>query len=341
MFLKGDKVKFLDDVGGGVVTRVERNVIYVRNNDGFEIPVQASQLLKTEERAASHPFVAATESVPDETPVSVGYVDLSGDGENHNASVNILLAWTADRRKTEDTAYHVHLINDCSYHVMYVATMLKEGVFHGIQAGMLESDSLIHLADIRETELKNIHSLQLHILFFKQGVFLPQEPLSYSLDIDGLFLSDITRYQSNGYLDEKALLYNVTEKFLMAEIEKAAQKAPKEAQRKLQADAPRRPQHKEPESVEEEVDLHIEQLTDYPERLSAGEMLDIQTARFHVVLEGALRGNRKRIVFIHGVGNGRLRLEIRRIIDKQYPQLRYQDASFKEYGYGATLVFCK
>ncbi|MFP4019887.1 MAG: Smr/MutS family protein [Bacteroidales bacterium] len=47
------------------------------------------------------------------------------------------------------------------------------------------------------------------------------------------------------------------------------------------------------------------------------------------------------MVFIHGVGNGRLRYELRKSLDKDYPDLDYQDASFQEYGYGATLVFLR
>jgi hypothetical protein len=35
----GDKVKFLNDVGGGVVTRfLNKNMVMVENYDGFEIP---------------------------------------------------------------------------------------------------------------------------------------------------------------------------------------------------------------------------------------------------------------------------------------------------------------
>ncbi len=88
----------------------------------------------------------------------------------------------------------------------------------------------------------------------------------------------------------------------------------------------------------EEVDLHIESLVDDNSGMSNGEILEIQMGRFKTALDTAIIHKLRRIVFIHGVGNGKLKHEIRRTLDRQYPELKYQDASFREYGYGATMV---
>jgi len=88
----------------------------------------------------------------------------------------------------------------------------------------------------------------------------------------------------------------------------------------------------------EEVDLHIAQIIDNTEGLSSGEIVDIQLSRFRTSLEGALRSGQKKIVFIHGKGAGKLRRDIVRIIDNEFPRCTHQDASFAEYGYGATMI---
>jgi dsDNA-specific endonuclease/ATPase MutS2 len=88
----------------------------------------------------------------------------------------------------------------------------------------------------------------------------------------------------------------------------------------------------------EEVDLHIHEITDDYLKLSDGEILEIQLKRFYSVLEEAINDRNRKIVFIHGVGNGKLKYEIRKALDTKYPGLEYQDASFKDYGFGATLV---
>ena len=357
VFKKGDRVKFLNDVGGGVVTRIENKTIYVENQDGFEVPVLASQLLRAEvPQTESTPFTAIsskptqieeisvkTFETPAETMLS--YVDLTVDTDESNIdiSVNILLAWIPQRKKNGKTAFDLYLVNDCNYHIMYVAAMISEGAYRGIQAGMLENDTTINLTQISGGDLKHISSIRLEAIFFKKGAYMPQDPMRYELKIDEFYLTDATNYVTNDYFDEKALVYNVSYEYLMAEIENVAREAQlqfENQKKRIDRPKPKAPK-KTSENEKEEVDLHIEQLVDDPKALTPAEMLDIQMSRFTITLEGAIRNRLKRIVFIHGVGNGRLRLEINRTLDQKYPKLRYQDASFREYGYGATMVIIK
>ena len=46
----------------------------------------------------------------------------------------------------------------------------------------------------------------------------------------------------------------------------------------------------------------------------------------------------QKIIFIHGKGEGVLRQAVHKLLRKEYPQAGLQDASFREYGFGATLV---
>jgi dsDNA-specific endonuclease/ATPase MutS2 len=90
-------------------------------------------------------------------------------------------------------------------------------------------------------------------------------------------------------------------------------------------------------SLEKEVDLHIGELIEETNGLSNFEMLNIQLERFEKELDEAIEKNMKKIVFIHGVGNGRLKQEITAIL-KTIKGITFHDASYKEYGYGATQV---
>ncbi len=89
-----------------------------------------------------------------------------------------------------------------------------------------------------------------------------------------------------------------------------------------------------------EVDLHIENLVDFPKTLENGQIVEIQLKVFERMLETAIEQRKRKVIFIHGVGQGVLRAEIRQILDF-YPNVVVQDASYKTYGYGATEVLIK
>jgi len=56
------------------------------------------------------------------------------------------------------------------------------------------------------------------------------------------------------------------------------------------------------------------------------------------VMEENLKNKGQKIVFIHGIGNGTLKHELRRQLNTRYKKHNFQDASFREYGFGATMV---
>lgn len=91
---------------------------------------------------------------------------------------------------------------------------------------------------------------------------------------------------------------------------------------------------------EEVIDLHAEEVLPSVEGLAPGEILAAQMSRFEIALSLAVESKRHgRMIFIHGVGAGKLKYEIERKLRRDYPKLAWQDASFAEYGYGAIMVF--
>jgi hypothetical protein len=87
-----------------------------------------------------------------------------------------------------------------------------------------------------------------------------------------------------------------------------------------------------------EVDLHIHEILDRHEHMQPGEMLSIQIDHFERTLRIAEEKKIPRCIFIHGVGQGVLRNEIRRVLQEYYPNATFMDAPYAEYGFGATEV---
>ena len=87
-----------------------------------------------------------------------------------------------------------------------------------------------------------------------------------------------------------------------------------------------------------EVDLHIHELLDNTAGMSNGEMLEYQLGVFRRTMEENRRRVGQKIVFIHGKGEGVLRRAIETELKTKYKSCTFQDASFREYGFGATMV---
>jgi len=86
------------------------------------------------------------------------------------------------------------------------------------------------------------------------------------------------------------------------------------------------------------VDLHYDGEGLANSQLSPSAILALQLSRFHSAVEEAISKNIRKIVVIHGLGQGTLKMQIRKELQEKYPKFIYQDASFKEYGFGATMV---
>ncbi len=87
-----------------------------------------------------------------------------------------------------------------------------------------------------------------------------------------------------------------------------------------------------------EIDLHINKLIDSVIGLTNTEILTLQLGVFRRELNQAIKGNEREIIFIHGIGNGTLKGELRRVADQEFKWCSQEDASFKEYGFGATRI---
>lgn len=87
-----------------------------------------------------------------------------------------------------------------------------------------------------------------------------------------------------------------------------------------------------------EVDLHIHHLVKSEKHLSSHDKKLIQLDTAKHKLEFAMQKKIQKIVFIHGVGEGTLKMELEYLF-KRYNNLKYYDADYKKYGQGATEVY--
>lgn len=86
-----------------------------------------------------------------------------------------------------------------------------------------------------------------------------------------------------------------------------------------------------------EVDLHIQHLMSSNFELSSHDMVIMQMKYVKEMWSLAKKNRYTKLVFIHGVGQGRLRREIRDFLSHQ-TNCEVFDANIQTYGFGATEV---
>lgn len=87
-----------------------------------------------------------------------------------------------------------------------------------------------------------------------------------------------------------------------------------------------------------EVDLHIHNLIDNERNLTSYDKLNLQLDTAQRKLEFAITKRIQKIVFIHGVGEGVLKMELETLFSR-YDNLKFYAADFQKYGLGATEVY--
>lgn len=86
-----------------------------------------------------------------------------------------------------------------------------------------------------------------------------------------------------------------------------------------------------------EMDLHIHQLLDNTRGMTNFDMLTLQLREAEKALKKARKAKAIKLIFIHGVGEGKLRLELHHWL-AGVEKISFYDASFLKYGAGATEV---
>ena len=360
MIKKGDNVRFLNAVGGGIVTRVDENkkMVYVEDGDGFEMPVQERECVlieainketnfpirdfKTKTTAVSAQMAREPESAKTE-PAKAEPIVETPEGEN---LVALLAFFPMNIKEMQTTSYECFLVNDSNYYLYYNVVNGENDAWQSVANGLIEPNTQEMLAEITKEQLSAWERLRVQLLPFKQGKnYTPQTVIDARLKINAVKFYKLHSFTANDYFDEPALLIDITsEKEKEDENKKLAEISPEEIKQamfqKEETGRPRIVKRKEAQEVIE-VDLHINELLDSTAGMSSGDMLQCQLDKFHAVLEEYKNKKGQKIVFIHGKGEGVLRNEIEKLLKTQYKAYYFQDASFREYGFGATMVTIK
>jgi hypothetical protein len=182
--------------------------------------------------------------------------------------------------------------------------------------------------------------------FKKDKPFTLKPTVNIQLRIDQTKFYKLHTFQPNDFFEQPALLYTIIENDKMArsmnidanELKEEMYAKPEQAER-LQALATKPVRQGMEDALV--IDLHAEKLLDNLGGLSSADILNYQLDHFRKIMKEHKHEKGKKIIFIHGKGEGVLRHAIIHELNYRYRPCTYQDASFQEFGYGATQITIK
>ncbi len=347
----GDKVRFLNAVGGGIVRRFDgKDIVYVEDVDGFEVPALIRECVVVDrDDFTAKPTVVkqpdakpAAEIKPENRTQEVrSIVEIPGGDK-----LNVYLAYLPmNIKELGKCNFEAYLVNDSNYFLFYNYMNRENNAWNSRICGIVEPNTQLFLEEFSKEQLNDLEKVCVQLVAFKKDKpYSLKNPYSVELRIDGVKFYKLHSFRENDFFEDEALIYPVVvndtaeREMLISATDLQEAMTQKIKQEPDRQPAPAR-KNRKPDIIE--VDLHIHELIDNTTGLNNTDMLNVQLDKFRETLEQYKSKPGQRIVFIHGKGEGVLRNAILTELKVKYPKYTCQDASFREYGFGATMITIK
>ncbi len=377
----GDKVRFLSETGGGKVSGFQgNNIVLVEDEDGFEIPTPISDVVVVEQddytmgkmiaakmdakqQAEAH---AATELRNDsrsiksilndheaETDMTVDEYDASDreityraparerDGGN---KLNACLAFVPiDIKEVTNTRFETYMVNDSNYYLHFVYMVAEGNAWTFKAEGEVEPNTKLFIEEFGRDALGSMGRIAVQMTAYKKDKpFLLKPAVDVQMRIDPVKFYKLHVFEENDFFEQPALIFHIVQNDEVARplvVDSHRLKEQMYKDETVVTDKTKQKHRKDDGTLV--VDLHADEVLETKAGMNAADILHYQLDVFKKTMEEHKKSRGQKIVFIHGKGDGVLRQALLQELKYRYKNCTWQDASFREYGYGATQVTIK
>ncbi len=349
-FKIGDKVKFLNETGGGIIKGViDNKLVKVETEDGFVIPVLSKDLIPDYRGQEAEGMLFTPDQSGELQNQTARPEPPAGPRQDNTTEINpwgdvkeeegfYLLFEPHEQQWVLTGDMDVLLVNHTPFDILYNLFLERNNRMEGVDYGSVPPRSKIVLATITrdETDLwtKGIIQVMVHETQ-PETVYYPLHAL---IDIRaGRFFKEGS-YRPNTLTGGKAILSvvalrNALRKATHNDEGQKFDREPRETISEVVRETPFIEKYRTAPG-EAVVDLHIGEIVDNIAGLESHDIFQLQLNHFRKALESAIAEGYRKVTFIHGVGNGVLKNAIIREI-QEYENLEGSMASIVKFGVGA------
>lgn len=369
----GDKVRFLSETGGGRVTGFRgNNIVLVEDEDGFEIPTLVNEVVvvETDDYNIAKVHTSAVPGYMNKTPKPQPVEEEPADKPitfkkpvEERKGGDALSAYLAfvpiDIKAMTTTRFEAFFVNDSNYYMQFTYMLAEGNSWKLHYTAEVEPNTKLFMEEFGKEDLNDMERAAVQIMAYKREKgFILKPVIDIQFRIDAVKFYKLHTFRENVFFETPALLITLVEndvplRPLVIDAHQLkqslyGQKQPaRTASDETQGDYVRRydnqssrgkaPVRHHDDSVVV-VDLHASEILETTNGMSSVDILNYQLDVFRRTLEEHKNHKGQKIVFIHGKGEGVLRQAIIQELKYKYKKYTFQDASFQEYGYGATQI---
>ena len=175
--------------------------------------------------------------------------------------------------------------------------------------------------------------------FKKDKPFLLKPAIDVQFRIDPIKFYKFHAFEENDFFEQPSLLYTIVDN---DEVARPLIVDSKRLKAQMYKDDAVVAQTEKKKTVKDDgtiiVDLHADEVLETTQGMNSADILHYQIDYFKKIMDENKKKKGQKIIFIHGKGEGVLRQALVHELNYRYKNCTYQDASFQEYGYGATQV---
>ena len=354
----GDKVRFLSEKGGGRVAGFQgKNIVLVEDEDGFQVPMMThevvvvgeenydtSRIVEVKQQQKAQQKAQERETEPADRPVTFKPQPEERKG---GEQLSAYLAFVPiDVKELSRTRFEAFFVNDSNYYMRFTYLKAEGTAWTLCYTDEVEPNTKLFIEEFGREDLGTMERVAVQLVAYKrEKPFLLKPAIDVQLRIDGVKFFKLHTFQESDFFEQPALIYTIVEHdrevhpLPLPLREGKTILASGKTMKSESSPLPRREGQGGDSSLV--VDLHADALLDKTTCMSPSDILNHQLDVFRRTLKNYEKKRGTRIIFIHGKGEGVLRKALLNELQYRYKGYTWQDASFQEYGYGATQVTIK
>ncbi|HYV94330.1 MAG TPA: Smr/MutS family protein [Chitinophagales bacterium] len=327
-FSIGEKVFLVHLQEEAVINRIINDELMYVGVGEMEIPVFTSDVSREVTESKMERPDQGNSSLPQEKNLPSEKIEKTNKG--------IFLSLEPVKSGGEISSFNIFLINDTAFPIDFNYYFFTHDQIHFALKKLLVPYNYLMLHSIEYDLLNETPAVQLEVRDVMNQNFRGKmdQKIKPQNFFNKLFLTPI--------IQKETYQYKVQTQSLQPKKEERKEQVGFDAEvlKQMMMDTPVIKDN-ETESADIETDLHIEALTMDHGTMDASEMLHVQLTRFQQALDRAIARNAGRLYMIHGVGSGKLKNEIHKML-KSYKEVRsFNNDYHPRYGYGATEIILK